>query len=221
MEDVEFFKGEYRIYTPDNRGHGRTNNPSGGLSFEVMADDIAGFCAALQIQKPCVCGWSDGGQIALELGIRHPDLPAALVLGAVSYMASKHIMAGLAAFGVRGPGDIDFEYVEREFPDMVAYYKVHHSHIYGDDYWRTLLTDLTRLWLTFEIDPELLSRVTAPALLLIGDRDEFNPLEHSVEMYRKLPDGHLAVVPGADHDYPVAHADDFCRMIRSFFQDHA
>jgi pimeloyl-ACP methyl ester carboxylesterase len=46
-----------------------------------MADDVASFLAVLELERPLVAGYSDGGQIALELGLRHPGLPGALVLG--------------------------------------------------------------------------------------------------------------------------------------------
>src|SRR3954452_22172908 len=65
----------------DSRGHGRTDNPHGTLSYPMMADDAASFILALGLEKPLVLGYSDGGQIALELGLRHRAVPGALVIG--------------------------------------------------------------------------------------------------------------------------------------------
>lgn len=44
--------------------------------------------------------------------------------------------------------------------------------------------------------PEDLRSIDAPTLILIGDADVVRP-EHAVEMYRLLPHGRLAVLPGA------------------------
>jgi pimeloyl-ACP methyl ester carboxylesterase len=71
----------YRVLVPDSRGHGRTNNPAGKLSYGQMADDVAGFIDALGLQRPMILGYSDGAQIALELGLRHPDRVKALGRG--------------------------------------------------------------------------------------------------------------------------------------------
>ena len=52
----------------------------GAWSFEVCADDVAAFCTALRIERPVVFGHSMGGFVAILLGARHPELPAALIL---------------------------------------------------------------------------------------------------------------------------------------------
>jgi pimeloyl-ACP methyl ester carboxylesterase len=42
-----------------------------------MADDVAGLIKELELREPLVIGYSDGGQIALELALSHPGLAAA------------------------------------------------------------------------------------------------------------------------------------------------
>jgi pimeloyl-ACP methyl ester carboxylesterase len=71
----------FRVVTPDSRGHGRSLNPGGTLSYPLLADDIAALITELELDRPVVAGWSDGGQIALELAVRHPHAAAALVVG--------------------------------------------------------------------------------------------------------------------------------------------
>jgi pimeloyl-ACP methyl ester carboxylesterase len=72
------------VFTPDSRGHGRTDNPSGEISYRVLADDIAALVRALDLHKPMIAGYSDGGQVALEIGLRYPDLPRCLIVGGAS-----------------------------------------------------------------------------------------------------------------------------------------
>src|SRR6476646_1292495 len=78
---IEAFAKHYRVITPDSRGHGRTANPTGSMSFRLLADDMVALVQALDLQKPLICGYSDGGQVTLEIGMRYPDLPRALVIG--------------------------------------------------------------------------------------------------------------------------------------------
>ncbi len=87
-----FFARHFRVIAPDSRGHGRANNPTGEFSYRLMADDVVALVQALGLTKPLICGYSDGGQTALEIGMRYPNLAAALVVGAAWYRSS----AGLA-----------------------------------------------------------------------------------------------------------------------------
>src|ERR1700682_5728722 len=70
---------QFRVLTPDSRGHGRTDNPSRTLTYHLMADDMAAFIQALGLRKALICGWSDGANIALEIGMRYPDVAQALI----------------------------------------------------------------------------------------------------------------------------------------------
>lgn len=71
----------FRVIAPDSRGHGRSNNPAGTLSYSQLADDMAALVEELELRRPIVVGWSDGGQVALELVVRHPRVAEALVVG--------------------------------------------------------------------------------------------------------------------------------------------
>jgi pimeloyl-ACP methyl ester carboxylesterase len=48
-------------------------------------------------------------------------------------------------------------------------------------------------------EQEALRRITAPTLLVHGDRDQFFPVEVPLAMYRLLPDAELCVLPQATH----------------------
>jgi pimeloyl-ACP methyl ester carboxylesterase len=64
----------------DLRGCGLSDRPPDGYSIPDLADDLAGFCAEVGIDKPVVVGHSLGGMIGVELAARHPSVPGALVL---------------------------------------------------------------------------------------------------------------------------------------------
>lgn len=77
---IPTFARHFRVIAPDSRGHGRTKNPAEQLSYRLMAEDMAAFICALELNKPFVCGYSDGGQIALELGIHYPHLAQGYIM---------------------------------------------------------------------------------------------------------------------------------------------
>src|SRR3954454_896908 len=70
----------YRVIAFDSRGHGQSTNPDGQLSYELIADDTAALIDALELDHPVVGGWSDGGQVALELGLRYPGRARGLIV---------------------------------------------------------------------------------------------------------------------------------------------
>jgi pimeloyl-ACP methyl ester carboxylesterase len=53
-----------------------TDNPSGELSYTQLADDMAALIDLLALDRPIVGGYSDGGQVTLEFGARHPGVAA-------------------------------------------------------------------------------------------------------------------------------------------------
>ena len=82
---IPTFSAHFRVLIPDSRGHGRTDNPSGTFSYRLLADDFAAFVEAFGLHRPLIYGYSDGGQIALELGMRYPTLAQALVVCAAHF----------------------------------------------------------------------------------------------------------------------------------------
>ena len=69
----------FHVFIPDCRGHGRTNNPIGTLSYRVLADDLVGFIIQLKLDRPFICGWSMGASTALEFVMRYPEVAKALI----------------------------------------------------------------------------------------------------------------------------------------------
>ena len=41
--------------------------------------------------------------------------------------------------------------------------------------------------------------IKVPALIIAGDHDPYNQTEKTLELYRLLPDGQLAIIPGCGH----------------------
>jgi len=62
------------------QGHGRTPAGDREPSFEESADDVAAVLDELQLAPVDVLGFSNGGQVALQLAARHPERVRRLVL---------------------------------------------------------------------------------------------------------------------------------------------
>jgi pimeloyl-ACP methyl ester carboxylesterase len=187
----------FQVVTPDSRGHGRSGKPARAMSYRLLAEDLAAFVDALGIHKPLVAGFSDGGQVALEVGMRHPDLPRALVVGGAQFRFSVAYLAWVRdAVGDESSPEVDTARFARGHPEWAGWLQS----IYGPEAWKTVLARCKPMWTTpLDYTPADFARVVAPALVLLGDRDETVSIEEAADMYRLLPRAELAIVPGATH----------------------
>jgi 3-oxoadipate enol-lactonase len=183
----------FRVVAPDSRGHGASSNDGRTLSYPLLADDAAALIAALDLRRPTVAGWSDGGQVALELGARHRDLVGALVVGGAfpDFVGSglherhRHLVASLT-------GEPDEELAELASP-------------HAD--WSELVKQSASMWLSYHGIPDSeLAAITVPTLVLAADRDELVDLDLSVALFRKMADAELAVLPQANHESALVEA---------------
>jgi len=74
----------YKVILFDNRGAGRSDQPSGPCTIEQMARDTVGLMDVLGIDQAHVFAGSMGGMIALQMALDHPERVNKLVLGATS-----------------------------------------------------------------------------------------------------------------------------------------
>ena len=56
----------------------------------------------------------------------------------------------------------------------------------------------------------------APLMVMLGD-DDFTRPEHALELFRMVPSGRLAILPGSDHSAPIIRADWVAAMLTDFF----
>lgn len=77
------------------------------------------------------------------------------------------------------------------------------------------------MWLTpLKYSREDFKGVNVPILLMVGDRDQFFPVEELVEMYRMLPSAELVILPNSDHGLPFAETELCTPIILAFFERH-
>jgi pimeloyl-ACP methyl ester carboxylesterase len=172
-QQLDMFSVHHRIIAPDQVGQGRTPDVPGPLSYSGMMQDTAAVLQQLKLRNVDVMGFSDGGILALMLAARYPELVRRLVISGVNISPeglTDEQREGLRALQTPQPASIDEK--------------------------------LTQLWLTSptitELNPTLLATISKPVLVISGDRDAIR-LEHTLEIFRALPDAELCILPGTDH----------------------
>lgn len=70
---------DHTVYAIDSRGQGESATPK-EYHYKDMAADVICFIESLHIEKPVLCGFSDGAIITLLVALKRQDLLSAIVL---------------------------------------------------------------------------------------------------------------------------------------------
>jgi pimeloyl-ACP methyl ester carboxylesterase len=197
------------------QGHGHTADIDRPFSYEQFADDIAALLGHLGIERADVYGYSLGGGVALQLGLRHRRLLRKLAIASASQSSD-----GLYPEVVGG-----IENITPELFDGTPWREAYDRTAPDPSRFPTLVEKLKRLDMTPFDWP--IDKLAAPALILIGDADGTR-LEHAVDMFRRLgggvfgdlvpelPASQLAILPGTTHVGMLERADWIASMVTAF-----
>ena len=75
---VPLLADRFRVIAVDSRGHGQSF-PVSEYHYTDMAEDIRLLSDSLGLEKPLICGFSDGGILALLLAAQYPDLLGGII----------------------------------------------------------------------------------------------------------------------------------------------
>ena len=224
---VPLLAEQFRVITYDTRGFGRSTNPAGVLSHNQLADDTAGLLDALELERPFVGGWSDGGEVALRFGVRHPGRARALVAGGTGLELSSERMQVKTRdfFHLGDDGLVDFpafaaKMEHRLLPMMRQW------HPGGEEQLRAIVQQSAEMYLvgydrmTRGQIARFVERIAEPTIVVVGDQDEFVLVEEAVELYRWLPNAELAILPATSHLRPLFEPAMFVCAVTDFLRRH-
>ena len=209
-----------QVIAVELQGNGHTADIDRPFSFEQFADDIAALITHLGYEQADVLGYSMGGGVALQTGIRHPEVVGKLVIVSATYASAgwyPEVRAGMAAVNA----DAARTWVGS--PMHNAYAGVAPQ----PDDWPNL-ADKTGQLVHQEYDWTAgVTALQVPTLIVIGDADSIFPA-HAVEMFGLLgggktdgamggrPQSQLAILPAATHFTIITRTDLLLPIIGSF-----
>lgn len=194
-----------------------------GGSLDAIADQIANVIESLKLaQAPIFMGNGYGGFVALNTALRHPHLPAKLVLADCGACFTEQ---GRAAFrgmsdNAKNKGLIAIADIAMRRLFAPAYQELH-PQLIADRKERFLNINLT----TFHGACEALStmdlrsqvqQLQIPALVVVGEFDEATPVPMSEELAKLLPQAELKILPGLAHVPQLQDPQAFLSAIQSF-----
>jgi pimeloyl-ACP methyl ester carboxylesterase len=228
---VRYFSRLYRCVTYSCRGFPPSDVPERpeDYSQDLLIADLRGLFEELGIRQAHVVGFSMGGSVVLNFGLRYPELCRSIVAagagtgstnreiferdvaGVVDLIESKGIKE-FAEVYANGPSRQPFKRKDpqgwAEFRERLA----EHSPV-GQS--RTIvgvqLNRPTLLTLENELD-----QMQLPVLLIVGDEDE-PCIEVGVFLKRHVRGSGLAMVPQTGHTINLEEPALFNRLVEGFF----
>lgn len=191
----------FRVVAFDRRGHGYTADTEAAFHYADMATETVRVLEEVLGGPAHLVGWSDGGIVALLVALQRPDLVRKLVVIGANYHHD-----GMEPFELDPQSPVvqslSTGYIERS-PDGAEH----------------LEAVMGKSFALFSSEPTLttadLGGIRQPALVVAGD-DDMATLSHTCSLYEALPEGQLAVVPGASHALPLEQADALAGLILGF-----
>ena len=199
----------FRVIAPDTRGSGKSVHPGGPIPYTLLADDISALIDGLTLDQPVICGFSDGGETATIVGIRNPGSARAIVNHAgydlfnpdpqAPAIAMTRQMLGGTAGATQADPELSASHAE-ELRAMFELMKSDHDSAQGAGHWKTVVAQtFDRITHPHGYTIDDLQRITAPTLVLVGDRDPFCTVEEGAAACRAMQAGELAVLPDTGH----------------------
>ena len=197
---IKFFARKYKVIVMDCRGRGNSELGNDSLTYMQMAKDVSDILTHLKIDSAYVVGRSDGGIIALLMGIYYPEKVKKIVAFAANLT-----------------------------PDTIALYpsflnEVKRDRRKADE--MLLKKDSTQNWKILqqrnrmmEFQPQImaadLQKINCPVLVMSTDRDIIQE-EHTVYIYRNIPRANLSILAGESHYVTMNNPDLFNTAVQKY-----
>ena len=228
----------------DPRGTGESDPPGDPRAFAIddYVSDLEELRAHLGLERMLLFGHSHGGIVAIAYAARHPERVEGLILASATARFSAEQNAAMEEAILAKSGEPWYEDARNAFETeivgdfssdeelialsvrMMPFYFAH----YGDAEraWTQSLAgdrlnaDATRLWEKeifehFDLRPEL-ARITAPVLVITGEKDFITGPSSVTELEQGLPNAETVILSGVGHLIFVEAPEAFREAVLSF-----
>lgn len=224
-QQLEAFAADFTVFAYDSVNHGHSSLSPADEPEPDRADELEGFLAALDIERPVLAGNSMGALTILRWATRHPDDAAALVpsgMGITPPNADPDTEAARArALGTPLPDDVLFMAAEAAFTKRFLTER-------AEEYDRYVRLRSTAVRIEASrhprrptmVDPgrgelgERVKAIASPMHIVVGDEDWL--FEAARYLHELVPESELAVLPGAPHNAYFEVAAEYNATVRSF-----
>ncbi|MPW24849.1 alpha/beta fold hydrolase [Alkalibaculum sp. M08DMB] len=168
----------FKVVTIDSRGHGKSTFGSEQLSITIMANDVIEVMNELNITRADVIGFSDGGNIAIQLALKYPQRIEKLVIAG----------ANLYPRGIKTIAQI---------PTVLKFYFYMSISLFSNRA-KEQLQILNLMVNNPKFKIENLKGIKTPTLVLAGEDDMIKE-EHTELIANSISNSSLEIIPNTSH----------------------
>lgn len=179
----------FHTYRFDRRGQGRSHDPGGPITFELMTDDTIAFIENVVGEPTHLVGHSIGSPVGLLVAQRRPDL----VRGLVCCEGVFHHDGWLPGVLDPLPDDV-FDFLGGLHGEVSPDGAQHWPGLWArldDEHHRSPALDVADL-----------AAMSTATLLMFADNETEVAVEHVHAWHRAMPDAQLAILPNTTHGLP-------------------
>ena len=215
---------EFTVIAWDAPGAGRSADPPESTGMAGYSDLLAGFVAALGLDRPHVVGLSFGGTLALELARRHPGVPATLTLVSAYAGWAGSLPAGEAERRLRVSLDLSAQTPERFVAALLP-------SMFAADTPEAVVAEFGRSMAGFhpvgframarasaEDLRDALPSVAVPTLVVCGEKDVRAPRAVAEHLHAAIRGSTLVVLSAAGHVCHAEYPQQFNAALREFLR---
>jgi pimeloyl-ACP methyl ester carboxylesterase len=191
-KSIEHFRKKYKVYAIDSRGHGQSGYAP--MSIPLMALDVIEFIEKKGLSNITLIGFSDGGNIALEVAsVLSANISNLVVVGANLYPSGMKLNVRFEVYIVMLLCGL-FCFIP-SLRKKRLYYKI----------------------MAFQprISEYTLHRIQAKTLVVAGAKDMIKH-SHTLEIHKHIYGSEVAIIDGGDHFLFANKNEEINELIASF-----
>jgi pimeloyl-ACP methyl ester carboxylesterase len=200
---------EFKIHLINFSGHGGKPMTEAKFSIALFADDVLDYMEKNSIERADIFGYSMGGYVAVYIAKYHPAKVNRIITLATKFYWDE-------ATAAKEVKMLNADAIQQKVPVFAQ--QLSERHFPTD--WKKLLARtaelLTALGYDNTLQPGDYLTVTAPCLLLLGDRDKMVSLDETLTVYKQLPNAQLGILPGTPHQVELVNLRFLVLFIREF-----
>ncbi|MFF4426477.1 alpha/beta fold hydrolase [Streptomyces sp. NPDC001549] len=220
----------HRVVSFDQANHGASTRLDREPTWEEHAADVIGLLDALEIDATYLVGTSSSSQLARDLALAHPDRVKGMVLAGPVFgvknmrrhrQLNRSWLQTLQSHGMAG-------LYNQIYPEVVSGQMNEEGGTPGFLGLREsflamctpeVVTNGVALVQTGDPSSTLLSRVTAPTMLVLGDDDILLSPQRGHEVAALFPDGRCEIIQNAGHMPFLDAPEHFETLIAAFVDE--
>jgi pimeloyl-ACP methyl ester carboxylesterase len=182
---IDNLKSKFQVIAISTRGHGKSEIGTEPLTLEQRANDALAVINAVTKDSVIVLGFSDGAYSAYKLGSLYPaKIKKMVVIGA----------------GELYPGLREFNFTSKQALSLdTVYWKQQLSLMPEPNRIEEVFQQVSNCYSKLTVGKDLLETIKCPVLVMAGDRDQGNSVEHVVNAARMIPNSQICIIPNGTH----------------------